>query len=300
MLTNKEDINPERIKTVPVVLPGLNNRNIRIDMLRTDLIHPVVSGNKWFKLQYYLTAAREQGIRHLVTFGGAWSNHIHASAAAAALYDFSITGIIRGEQAPLLSPTLQDALSMGMELRFISRTAYRNKELPAELNNRNFLLIPEGGYGTAGARGAALLTDYCTAHAYTHICCAVGTGTMMAGLMNQSGPMQQVIGISSQKNNLNLEKAVTALLKNPQQQPLLLHDYHFGGYASHTPELIRFMNLFYEQTGIPTDIVYTGKLCFAVTALLEKNYFPPGSNILLIHSGGLQGNRSLQKGTLIF
>lgn len=300
MLTNLNDIDTGRIKVMPVTIPELTNRSIQTDILRTDLIHPVISGNKWFKLRYYLEEAREKGIKKLVTFGGAWSNHIHASAATARLYEFSVTGLIRGEKPAIFSSSLDDAVRLGMELRFVSREAYKNKIIPEDLLTEPHLLIPEGGYGITGAKGASTITDFFDPDAYTHICCAVGTGTMMAGLLNSCKAGQHITGISVMKNNYSLEQAVTDLLSQPAQKFSIEHRFHFGGYAKKTTELIAFMNRLYLETGIPTDFVYTGKMCFAASKLAAENYFPPGSKLLLIHSGGLQGNRSLEKGSLIF
>lgn len=294
------DINQELISADPFSLPLMSEKGLSADILRLDRLHPVLSGNKWFKLRYYIDEARQQNKDTLVTFGGAWSNHIHATAIAGQLYGLKTTGIIRGEAAPVLTSTLLQAMDMGMQLYFTSREDYRHKIVPGIIDLTAAQLVPEGGYGPAGAKGASTMLDFVNPDAYTHICCAVGSGTMMAGLLNRCGKRTTVIGISAMKNNHTLESAVKELLDNPVPEPIIMHDYHFGGFARHNNTLLEFMNTLYSQTGIPTDIVYTGKLCFAVNELARKNYFPPGSKILLIHSGGLQGNRSLQKGSLIF
>lgn len=269
-------------------------------MLRLDRLHPVISGNKWFKLRFYLEEARAQGKKTLLTFGGAWSNHIHATAAACRIQQLNSIGIIRGEEPAELSATLLQAREMGMQLRFISREQYREKIIPGDIAIADCVIVGEGGYGIKGAAGAATILDHANLAAYTHICCAMGTGTMLAGIMNRTPAGIRSLGISVLKNNPALSSQVKALLLHPEQDPVIFHEFHFGGYAKKTPELIQFMNDFYGHTGIPTDFVYTGKLCFAAAALAAKNYFPPGSKLLLIHSGGLQGNRSLDKGTLIF
>lgn len=274
-------------------------KQIELSVLRIDQFHEIVSGNKWFKLRYYIQEAVETNKNHIVTFGGAYSNHIVATAAACRIHQLNCTGIIRGEEAVSLSPTLLQAKELGMQLVFISREDYAVKKLPALLNSEGSYIINEGGYGRTGAQGAASISNHFIPSDYSHICCAVGTGTMMAGLMNALTG-QQVIGISAMKNNLQLEEAVRQLLTEPQQQVQLFHDYHFGGYAKHKPALLSFMNEFYRTTGIPSDFVYTGKLFYAINDLAAKDFFPPGSKILLIHSGGLQGNRSLSKDTLIF
>jgi len=319
----------------------LYENKIEVDVLRLDKISPVISGNKWFKLRYYLEEAKRQHKKSILTFGGTWSNHIIATAAICKMQGLNSTGIIRGEEPKKLSFTLSHARELGMQLVFISRPDYQQKKIPATLQTDNYYIINEGGYGGAGAKGASTILDYCT-KSYTHYCCAVGTGTMMAGLINAVSQEQQVLGISVMKNNTALEEMIQTLspspnyvsnlclsqrdgdpahktlpgedVDNPSQividrknrqsteQPgwQLIHDYHFGGYAKHQPALFRFMNEFYQQTGIPSDFVYTGKLFYAISDLISKNYFPPGSKLLLIHSGGLQGNISLPDRTLIF
>lgn len=275
------------------------NREIHVSVLRLDMIHPVISGNKWFKLRFYIDEAIAQRKTTVLTFGGAWSNHIIATAAACKLNGLKATGLIRGEAPAALSPTLLQAREWGMELVFISRNDYRQKIIPAGLLRDTSYLIPEGGYGEMGARGAATMLDRVTKKDYTHYCCAVGTGTMMAGLTRAALPGQQIIGVSVLKNNHDLDRNVSVLCAGSRSWQLL-HGHHEGGYARHSPALIRFMNEFYGHTGIPSDFVYTGKLFFAIRRLIEDHFFPPGSRLLLIHSGGLQGNVSLPKGTLNF
>lgn len=268
---------------------------IQVHVLRLDKIHSQISGNKWFKLKYYLQAAINSG-KGIATFGGAWSNHLLATAAACRLHGLRSIGMVRGEEAVDRSQTLVQCEELGMQLIYLSREDYRQKNLL--LNNLDdYLLIPEGGYGELGAKGAATILDH-TAQSYTHYCCAVGTGTMMAGLIN-AAPSATVIGISALKNNSDLEPAIRSLA-NSQDRWMLIHDYHFGGYAKHPQPLIDFINEFYQHTQIPADIVYTGKLFYAARDLVQKQFFPPGSRILLIHSGGLQGNASVPKGTLMF
>lgn len=275
------------------------------DVLRLDGVHPIVSGNKWFKLQYYLAEAGALGKKILLSFGGAYSNHIVALAAAARVAGLTSIGIIRGEEPAVLSPTLLDARSEGMDLRFISRSDYHQKLIPASLSERydpkDIYFIPEGGYGRTGARGAATILQLEDTSAYTHILAAVGTGTMLAGLTLACGERQQVIGIPVIKNPGTLVDEIRALLPADRWEKFrLINDHRLGGYARFTPELIDFMNGLYAEEGIPTDFVYTGKLFHAAHDLLQSGALPAGSRVLLIHSGGLQGNRSLTKGTLIF
>lgn len=294
------DINPEQISVDPYTSPLFIEKGVQVAVLRLDLLHPVISGNKWFKLRYYIEEARRLKKDRLVTFGGAWSNHIHATAAAGKLYGLHTTGIIRGEKPRLLSDTLQQAMEMGMQLEYLSREAYRQDILPGHIDLRSAVLIPEGGAGPVGVKGAASICSFFRTEAYTDVCCAVGSGTMMAGLMQALQNKVKVTGISAMKNNHTLKAEVAALLGSPLQQPEIIHDYHFGGFARHTDQLLDFMNALYRDSGIPTDKVYTGKLFYAIHDLARKNHFPRGSKILLIHSGGLQGNRSLPNGSLIF
>lgn len=275
--------------TEQLSLPELTEKKCRAAVLRLDKIHPVLSGNKWFKLKYYLEDAAKVGAETLLTFGGAYSNHIIATACAAKAAGFSAIGVIRGERPQPLSPTLKAAKSYGMELIYISRSAFKMKEQAEEVQERirtltNYYLIPEGGSGELGIKGCReilpMADNYDT---YSHILCAYGTGTMAAGLLRSVAPHQRIIAIPVLKG-----------MDSP------VGEYHFGGYAKKTPELLAFMSDLYERTGIPTDFVYTGKLMYAFIDLLRNNFFERDSNILLIHSGGLQGNDSLPKGTLHF
>ena len=295
-----QDINPDNITADKLNLPLLSEKNVEADVLRLDKIHPVVSGNKWFKLRYYLEEAILRRKKTIVTFGGAWSNHKVATAAACKIKKLKSIGIIRGEEPTLHSSTLADAQRLGMQLSFISRQNYSKKNIPEELENNDYFFINEGGYGIKGAEGAATILDHCNKETYTHICCAAGTGTMMAGLIKASLLTNKVMGISILKNNFDLKENVEHLLNHPKKNYEIIHDYHFGGYAKKNTQLIDFMNSFYGKTSVPSDFVYTGKLFFAVTDLVNNNFFPAGSKLLLIHSGGLQGNTSLSKGVLKF
>lgn len=294
------DINPSQIRLDHYPSPLLREKGLAATVLRLDLLHPLISGNKWFKLRYYIDEARRLKKDHLITYGGPWSNHLHATAAAGKLYGLQTTGIIRGERPPRLSDTLQQVMEMGMQLSFISRDNYKNDFIPEAIDLSTAVLIPEGGAGQLGVKGAATITAFFNPSAFTHVCCGVGSGTMIAGLLQSVQSTIKLIGISAMKNNHSLNAEVAALAGSDEPLPDILHDYHFGGFAKHTDDLLAFMNDVYLLSGIPTDIVYTGKLFYAVNDLARKNYFPPGSKILLIHSGGLQGNRSLPNGSLIF
>ena len=276
-----------------------------IDVLRLDLLHPVVSGNKWFKLKEYLRLAEMEKKREVVTFGGPYSNHLVATAAAANNNGLQSIGLIRGERPSLLSHTLLDAERFGMKLHFLSRTEYAQKIIPAAITDlierENFIVVPEGGSGIPGMKGAKDILKNVDLENYSHIVTAVGTGTTLAGMVAASPPGIKLIGIPVLKGALSLQNDINALLLDEKQGCFTLIDkYHFGGYAKKTAELIAFMNDFYEATSIPSDFVYTGKTFYAVLDLFRQRYFSEKDKVLVIHTGGLQGNRSLPKGTLIF
>jgi 1-aminocyclopropane-1-carboxylate deaminase len=271
------------------ILPSWLPDNIQAAMLRLDLLHPEVSGNKWFKLKHNLLLA---GQRRIVTFGGAYSNHIAATAAACSLLGLPCTGIIRGERPTVLSHTLQQALSKGMQLEFVSREAYRHK---STLDYPDAYIIPEGGNNDAGVLGCQEILSLADTSAFTHILCAVGTGTTLAGLISSALPHQQIQGYVVLKGATYLQSEITALTDNSNNWQLV-HDFHGGGYAKTSPALFDFMNQFYRETQIPLDVVYTGKLVYG----FSQSEFPAGSKVLLIHTGGLQGNLSLSSGVLAF
>lgn len=274
--------------------------NISLNILRLDRLHPVISGNKWFKLQFHLTAALQQEKKRIVTWGGAWSNHIVATAAAAQSLHLSSLGIIRGEKPTILSHTLQEAANFGMQFHFISREKYRQRNFSLEILTAEDWEIPEGGYSQLGAQGASCIMEMCASHHFTHILCAVGTGTMAAGIIQSASSSTKIIGIPVLQGAEALTHAIKILLPTTFNNWSLVPGFEWGGYAKHPKGLLDFMNQWYQQTGIPTDIVYTSKLCYAANELMSQNFFPAGSKILIIHSGGLQGNRSLPQNTLYF
>jgi 1-aminocyclopropane-1-carboxylate deaminase len=214
----------------------------------------------------------------------------------------SCTGVIRGEAAPVLSPTLQQAQRYGMQLHFVSREIYRQKEnIDWEARYPGSFIIPEGGHNAAGAKGCKEILPLVPYRDFTHITCAVGTGTTLAGLINSALAQQEVLGFPVLKGAAYLQEEVAALLEPAAAARWnLLHDFHLGGYARVSPELIAFINTFYQETQVPLDIIYTGKMVRGVQQLVQQGYFPPGSRLLLIHTGGLQGNLSLAPGVLCF
>ncbi|HVE60758.1 MAG TPA: hypothetical protein VNA26_03000, partial [Chitinophagaceae bacterium] len=249
---------------------------VMVDVLRLDLLHPLISGNKWFKLSEYFTDAHEQGKKIILSFGGAFSNHILATAAASKVVGLKSIGIIRGEKPLILSLTLQQAESFGMKLFFVSREMYGKKIIPCVIYDQfpreEIYIISEGGYGELGRIGAEQILKHSNQTVYTHIIAAAGTGTTLAGLVSSALPGQRIIGVSVFKNNVSLKEEIKNLLpRSLHSNFCILHDYHLGGYAKKTRKLIAFMNNWYVQTSIPSDFVYTGKLFYAVNDLIKKN-----------------------------
>lgn len=268
-----------------------SKRGLRLFIKRDDMIHPFISGNKWRKLKYSLLRAKNEGKEHLVTFGGVWSNHLLATACAAARFGFKSTGIVRGEDVE--TDTLLFCRLFGMNLIFVDRQAYRNKSLLFDTyfsNSPTAFFIDEGGAGPEAARGCAELVEELRI-SYGHIFCAAGTGTTAGGLLQ-----------GLYKSNRNTTLHAIGVLKgagflsdnirhySPQNQNFIFHqDYHFGGYAGTTPALIQFIATFSATTGILLDPVYTGKMMYAIYDLADKNFFSPETKILAIHTGGLFG-----------
>ena len=304
-----KDILPDIIFKTPSVIELKSSlykdKHIRVSMLRLDEIHPIISGNKLFKLYYFLDEARNSSHKKIITFGGAFSNHLAATAFACKEMNIKSVGIVRGEKPFRLSHTLLFCLDQGMELQFISRGDYKKineKEFLEGLKKQHgeCILIPEGGFSIKGKEGASLITQTFDSSGFTHICVAVGTATTFAGIIEGNSNQCDVTGFSVLKNMHDINKRLHSLEVNSSKKYSFVADYHFGGYAKKTDELMSFMNSFYIENNIPLDFVYTAKMMFGVNDLVQKNYFPPGSNILCIHTGGLQGNQSLPEGTLIF
>jgi 1-aminocyclopropane-1-carboxylate deaminase len=283
-----------------------STKKIQLSVLRLDEVHPVISGNKIFKLHFYLQAALEKKHHSIITFGGAYSNHLAATAYACKLAGLKSIGIVRGEQAATLSHTLQFCIQQGMQLQFVSRAAYDEKDTESFIHelqqqHSHCTIIPEGGYGIEGASGAALIHKLIKVQEYTHICIAAGTATTTAGIL-KGCHNETVVCVPVLKGMADIENRIThctnGVLKNKQLQ--IFADYHFGGYAKKTPQLISFMNTMWQQHQLPTDFVYTAKMMYAITDKINQGWFAPGSNILCLHTGGLQGNLSLPAGTLLY
>jgi 1-aminocyclopropane-1-carboxylate deaminase/D-cysteine desulfhydrase-like pyridoxal-dependent ACC family enzyme len=279
-------------------------QGISVSILRLDLIHPVVSGNKIFKLKYFIESALNEKKQQLITFGGAFSNHLVATAFAAKQNGLKALGYVRGEEPQKLSDTLNVCINYGMELKFLPRSDYEALQQDAIMRGTaDAVVIPYGGYNRLGAMGAKEILAFETAQNYDTIMASCGSGTMGAGLLSALNNNQKLFLFSALKNNFSIETEIKTLLLQDEllnKSFEINHQYHFGGFAKKDEHLFEFMNTFYKETNIPTDFIYTGKLAYAMNDMLQKQQIPEGSNILLIHSGGLQGNRSLKNKELIF
>ncbi len=275
------------------------NKSVELVIKREDLLHPEVSGNKFRKLKYNLIQAKADDFKTLLTFGGAFSNHIAATAAAGHLFGFKTIGVIRGDelglnlqQTLMQNPTLNLAHKYGMTFKFVSRTDYRLKQTPdfaQSLHDEfgDFYEVPEGGTNHLAVSGCEEILKP-QDDVFDYICVAVGTGGTISGLVNASKNHQKVLGFPALKGDF-LAHDINKLIK-PKANWKLITDYHFGGYAKVSKDLIIFMNAFKEETGVTLDAVYTGKMLFGLADLIQNNYFEKGSKILVIHTGGLQGN----------
>ncbi|HXS35874.1 MAG TPA: pyridoxal-phosphate dependent enzyme [Flavipsychrobacter sp.] len=269
----------------------------KIDMLRLDLLHPVISGNKWYKLKHNIRYAISSGFNTILTFGGGYSNHLVATAAATNVFNVRSIGIVRGNYE-LITPTLQKCVALGMQLLFVSKDDYSRKEetnLLRDLGLRfdDLFIIPEGGANEQGRVGAKEIADLIPS-SYTHICVSGGTGTTLIGLRNGLPVSQQILGFIPMKGGKYLDEYISKHLpleKNTNKQ--LFDEWHFGGFGKWNDRLIEFMNDFYQVNSIPLDIVYTGKMMYGLKELLKNGFFSEQDTILCVHTGGLQGNASI-------
>ncbi len=278
-------------------LPIISKGNVSLFVKREDELHPIVSGNKFRKLKYNLHEAKQQSKKTLLTFGGAFSNHIAATAYAGKVFGFNSIGVIRGEELVGKvkdNPTLNFAKECEMNLKFISRESYRQKSDDKFLNDLksefgNFYLIPEGGTNNLAVKGCEeILTQ--SDKKFDYICVSVGTGGTISGLINASDPEQRILGFPALKGDF-LKRDIRKFAKQKNWE--LITDYHFGGYGKIKPELISFINKFKNDFGIPIDPIYTGKMMYGIFDLIEKKFFPDEAKILVIHTGGLQGIKGM-------
>ncbi|MBD2770444.1 1-aminocyclopropane-1-carboxylate deaminase/D-cysteine desulfhydrase [Hymenobacter sp. BT664] len=284
--------------------PVAHAQGVRLLLWRDDLINPDLPGNKARKLKYNLAAARQQGQRTLLTFGGAYSNHVAAVAAAGRLYGFDTIGLIRGD-APaegrglsVLNPTLAQAVADGMALHYLDRTAYRRRSEPAFIAEQLAHLgpayvVPEGGTNALALPGCAeLVAEIGQRTEFDALAVAVGTGGTLAGLLTGLAGQRHVVGVVALKNGGFLRAEIDALTEVAVDQTFTNYsvqtDYHFGGYAKHSAELLTFIQQFRERHGVLLDPIYTGKLFFGVLDLIGRGYFRRGSTVVAIHTGGLQ------------
>ena len=289
-----EDIN-SRIQQI--YLSEIRDKEISLFIKREDELHPFISGNKYRKLKYNLIEAYNRKQHTLLTFGGAFSNHIAATAAAGFEHNFKTIGVIRGDELATnfdevikINPTLKFASEHNMQFHFVSRSEYRNKsnqEFIANLKEKfgDFYLVPEGGTNNFAVKGCEeILSD--SDEQYHIICCAIGTGGTISGLINSSKKHQKIIGFPALKGDFLQNEIEKYVLRNNNWS--LNTRYHFGGYAKISEELITFINKFKSETQIPLDPIYTGKMVFGIVDLIKKDYFKKGTKILAIHTGGLQ------------
>lgn len=283
--------NPKHSINQPIKLP--ESKGVELYIKREDNLHPFVSGNKFRKLKYNLLEAKKVGFKALLTFGGAYSNHIAAVAFAGKENGLKTIGIIRGQE--LINKvddnaTLSFAKQQGMQFKFVSREIYRDKNSASFLNDLkqefgDFYLIPEGGTNDLAIKGCEEILNNKDS-SFDYICTAVGTGGTISGLINCSKPSQQVLGFPALKGDF-LQQDISKFVTKTNWE--LITKYHFGGYAKINEELISFINDFKMKYDIPLDPIYTGKMMFGIFDLIEKGFFPKESKILAIHTGGLQG-----------
>ena len=293
-------LNNHTIRTQEIVTQQTQAQQIALYMLRLDLLHEVVSGNKLFKLQFFLAAALASPEKTIVTFGGAYSNHLVATAFACDQLGLKCIGLVRGEKTRDLSHSLQYCESLNMQLVYLSREDYQ-QQASTGITNYKGTIVPEGGYHPLGARGAAAIMQQFPLLHPTHIITATGTATTLAGLLMNKTIDQTIITVPVIKNMIDLDDRLQYLTQSDSLPTYeVWPDAHEGGYAKHTPALIDFMNDFYKTSNIPTDFVYTGKMMKAVMHKIETRAFAAGSKILCIHTGGLQGNLSFAANTFIF
>lgn len=280
----------QALKSPLFELFGLN-----VFMLRLDLNHKHISGNKWYKLKYNLEEAKRQNKHTVLTFGGAFSNHIAATAAAGKEFGLNTIGVIRGDELDQLNPTLHFAKEAGMQLHFISREEYKNRNtddfiraISKRLNDP--YIIPEGGSNDLGIKGCTEILNS-VKMPFDHIVCACGTGTTLAGIALSLNAESQALGIQVLKAEGYIFSEVQKMIGNKATERVSVNEaYHFGGYAKTNAELKTFVAEFEQEHGFRLDPIYTGKMMFGIMDLVKRGYFKKGQTIIAVHTGGLQGN----------
>lgn len=283
--------------------PIIKKSGVNLFVLRIDLSHPVISGNKWFKLKYNLAEIKDKGYKTILTFGGAYSNHIHATAGAGKLLKIKTIGVIRGEEYTHLNPTLLYAKENGMFLYYVNRTTYRDRNNPKFIQSLHdkfgeFYHLPEGGTNLLAVKGCSDIVDSLKIR-FDYICCACGTGGTLAGIIAGLNGNKKALGFAVLKGADFLNKDIKGLLLDYSNKKLsnwqINQDYHFGGYAKINEELIEFVKRFKNVNKIPIEPIYTGKMFYGIYKLVEENYFQKGETIIAVHSGGLQGLAGLNE-----
>jgi len=277
------------LKPIQLHNPIFQTRGVRLHVLPLYLNDPVISGNKPYKLKYNLLDAKKQDQHTILTFGGAFSNHIHATAAACKQAGFKSIGLIRGEQTLPLNSTLSFAKKCGMQIEYLDRETYRKKtsaEFIKKLHQQfgEFYLVPEGASNALGVKGCSEILNDVNSNNFNYICCPWGTGATLQGIGLSLQSNQKALGFSVLKGVSQLQPG----LQNESANFQIIGDYHFGGYAKSSPELIRFTEEFEKTTTIPLDPVYTSKMFYGIYDLIQKGFFSPGTRILAIHTGGLK------------
>lgn len=279
-----------------------SSKSVEVYLKREDLIHETISGNKWRKLKYNLLNAKKDGYNTLLTFGGAYSNHIHAAAYAGKLFGFNTIGIIRGEEHLPLNPTLADAVNFGMKIQYLNRKSYRNKtdtNLIKKLTDvyGRFYLLPEGGSNNLAVKGCTEIVNDINID-YDFVAAACGTGGTLSGIISGLNGNKNIIGVPVLKGADFLRNDINNYVYNFSNKHYTNWDlklvYHFGGYAKVNKELIQFIKEFESLNNVSLDPIYTGKLLYAINDMIMKGEFPVDSKVIAIHSGGLQGIRGMQ------
>lgn len=302
MFNFEQYIKEKAAVVVPVKLPQIDH-DVKIFMKRIDLVHPVISGNKWYKMKYNIVEMKNLGFNTMLTFGGAYSNHIHAAAHAGKLFNFKTIGLIRGEEHLPLNSTLQAAVDDGMELRYIDRTSFRKRESEEFLKSikdkfGNVYILPVGGTNKIALKGCAEIVDQIKID-FDYLCSASGSGGTFAGLVAGLKGRKKAIAFPALKGGSFLKKVISDLIEEYTEQQFfnwqLNTDYHFGGFAKLSKELIEFTHKFNELNGFELDYLYTNKMMLGIADLIKKGFFKSGETIVAIHSGGLQGNGGMKE-----
>lgn len=299
MLSKLFEINEVDLEEVK--FPGISATDFKVFVLRIDKLHREISGNKWFKLKYNLIEAERLNYKTLLTFGGAYSNHIYAVASAGKEFGFDTIGIIRGEEYFPLNPTLQFAVDCGMKLFYLNRAEYKNRNDKAfqeklKIKFDNPYMIPEGGTNQLALMGTEEIVNHIKTN-FDYICTACGTGGTIAGIISSLKGEKKILGFPALKGGEFLENDIRELVTERSSQSYnnwkLITEYHFGGYAKIDISLINFINEFESINNFKLDYIYTSKMFYGIKELLKREYFSKGIKIVLLHTGGIQGNKGM-------